>query len=175
MSLLEGTQLLVNLVPTSGTQATSLELSPTTYQTEAVSHSEMSFAPANSKPGGVHPDTTTSFYIGSCEAWVISPATEPSIYGELIFAEAGFYTSCPTTSASVIAGMYYWNGSAGVGLNDTASDSGNPSVSPGVYAVDYYPCSAGGPVYFQNAGLYSALNEGSGGGSSVWSYLSCAA
>ena len=177
LSWLNGTQLLVNLAPTVGSQTTMLELAPSTFKTDGVTHSQLKPATAGTTPGGIQPLADTSyFWIGGCEGWITAPQIEGSIYGPLIYGEGGYIIpNCPTTSASVLIGTYYWNGSQGIGMNNTAGGSGNPSASPGVYAIAYAGCASGGPVYFQTAGLYNALNEGSAGEYSDWALLSCAA
>lgn len=173
---LGGKQLLVNVMPEAAgsSETTELTLTPGTSNISSVAHSHLSVQTVQQAPGGPQPDITISyFWDGNCEGGISSPGVEGSIYGPLVFGSAAFvYGECPDSSASIIIGLYYWNGSSAVGLNDTQGASGNPYT---ISATAYYPCSSGGPTYFESAGLFQASGQPLVGEDSQWSLLSCAA
>lgn len=170
-------QELVGLVPMSGgTQTTQLELVPGSSQIAGVFHSNMSYESTETNPTSVQPLIASyNFYVGNCQAYIISPGVEGSIYGPLIWGDGGFaYPACPQPSASMLLELNYWNGARSVSLGDVVGASGNPSASPGVSTTAFYPCVTGGPDYFQTAGYYATSQPANTTAYSYWEYLGCA-
>jgi hypothetical protein len=174
LSLIGNTQLLVDLIPSNGVgQTTALELAPGTSNVLAVTLSTTGFAPVGNTPSSVKPLARPNLSDGNCGVWISTPAVEPSIYGQLIYGEAGTYNGeCPDSSINILVNLEYWNGTEGVSLDETQGASGDPETAS-VDATSYFPCVSGGPAWFETAALYQASGQPLVGQDSSYAHLSC--
>jgi hypothetical protein len=88
----------------------------------------------------------TFFFYGACEEAVVAPSVELTIFGYLIYGIAAYVNNSCNGAESFFEDIS--------GFNDATGASGNPTPGP-VSAIAYWPCSSGGPNFFDTETLFN--------------------